>query len=103
MSFWTVRKKTVVFPETGVAEYLSKNQMVASLRNGSPEFLLLTCVEEEKEIDVRGMLVVHDFLDIFSNDVSRLPPMREIEFFIDIVPGAGVRSSHVTISHDVVM
>ena len=77
------------FPENGVAEYLSKNRMVATLRNGYSEFLLLACAEEEREIDVLSTLVVQDFLDVFPNDVPGLPSRRVIEFSIDIVPGMG--------------
>ena len=31
--------------------------------------------------------VVCEFLDIFSEDLPRLPPVREIEFSIEIMPG----------------
>jgi len=33
--------------------------------------------------------VVGDFSDVFPEDVPGLPPTREIEFSIDLVPGAG--------------
>ena len=33
--------------------------------------------------------VVRDFLDVFSEDLPGLPPVREIEFSIDIIPGVG--------------
>ena len=82
-------QKSVLFPEVGVAEYLSKNRMVAALRNGYSEFLLLACAEEEREIDVLSTLVVQDFLNVFSNDVPGLPPRREFELMIDLVPRAG--------------
>ena len=31
--------------------------------------------------------VVRDFLDVFPNDLPGLPPEREIDFPIDLVPG----------------
>nr|GEX70474.1 hypothetical protein [Tanacetum cinerariifolium] len=34
------------------------------------------------------IVVVRDFPEVFSNDSSGLPPLREIEFQIDIIPGA---------------
>ncbi|GJZ76968.1 putative reverse transcriptase domain-containing protein [Tanacetum coccineum] len=34
------------------------------------------------------MLVVRDFLEVFPNDLSGLHPIREIEFRIELVPGA---------------
>ena len=77
------------FPENGVAEYLSKNRMVTSLRNGYSEFLLLACAEEEREIDVLSTLVVQDFLDVFPNHVPGLPLTREFEVTIGLVPRKG--------------
>ena len=32
------------------------------------------------------ILVVKDFLDVFSEKLLRLPPDREIEFSIDVIP-----------------
>ena len=32
--------------------------------------------------------IVCDYPDVFSNELSRLPPQREIEFAIDVVPSA---------------
>ncbi|GJV45628.1 putative reverse transcriptase domain-containing protein [Tanacetum coccineum] len=34
------------------------------------------------------IVVVRDFLEVFSDDLSGLPPIREIEFRIELVPGA---------------
>ncbi|MCI60960.1 cellular nucleic acid-binding protein, partial [Trifolium medium] len=48
--------------------------MVASLR-----------VEEKTEVD--ALSVVREFADVFPDDIVDLPPEREVEFSIDIVPG----------------
>ncbi|GKF90957.1 hypothetical protein Tco_0274658 [Tanacetum coccineum] len=34
------------------------------------------------------IIVVRDFLEVFSDDLSGLPPLREIEFRIELIPGA---------------
>jgi len=42
-----------------------------------------------------GMLVipiVHEFEDVFPEEVPRLPPSREVKFSIDLVPGTGPMS-----------
>ena len=39
-------------------------------------------------LSVFDILTVSDFLDVFSEELPRLPPHREIEFAIDVVPGA---------------
>ncbi|GJY86015.1 putative reverse transcriptase domain-containing protein [Tanacetum coccineum] len=48
---------------------------------------LLSCIktDEKKPEDIR---IVSDFPEVFLNDFSGLPPVREIEFRIDLIPGA---------------
>nr|GEY86686.1 putative reverse transcriptase domain-containing protein [Tanacetum cinerariifolium] len=41
-------------------------------------------VDEPKLSDIS---VVRDFVDVFSKDLSGLPPQRQVEFRIDLVPG----------------
>jgi len=33
--------------------------------------------------------VVHEFEDVFLDEVPGLPPSREVEFSIDLIPGIG--------------
>nr|GEX51742.1 reverse transcriptase domain-containing protein [Tanacetum cinerariifolium] len=42
-------------------------------------------VDEPKLSDI---LIVRDFVDVFLEDLSGLPPQRQVEFRIDLVPGA---------------
>ncbi|GJV77235.1 putative reverse transcriptase domain-containing protein [Tanacetum coccineum] len=47
----------------------------------------LVCIKaDEKKLD--DILVVRDFPGVFPDDLSRLPPVREIEFCIDLIPWA---------------
>nr|GFB80537.1 hypothetical protein [Tanacetum cinerariifolium] len=47
----------------------------------------LACIKaDEKKLD--DILVVRDFPEVFPDDLSGLPPVREIEFRIDMIPGA---------------
>ncbi|GJV33653.1 putative reverse transcriptase domain-containing protein [Tanacetum coccineum] len=48
---------------------------------------LLSCIkaDEKKPKDIR---VVRDFPEVFPDDLSGLPPVCEIEFRIDLIPGA---------------
>nr|GFB85724.1 putative reverse transcriptase domain-containing protein [Tanacetum cinerariifolium] len=46
----------------------------------------LSCIKaDEKELD--DIRIVRDFPEVFLNDLTGLPPMREIEFRIDLIPG----------------
>nr|GFD56113.1 putative reverse transcriptase domain-containing protein [Tanacetum cinerariifolium] len=41
-----------------------------------------------KEQKREELVVVRDFLEVFPDDLSRLPPSREIKFHIELVPRA---------------
>ncbi|GJY70172.1 reverse transcriptase domain-containing protein [Tanacetum coccineum] len=40
------------------------------------------------ELTLRDILIIRDFEDIFLDDLSGLPPQRQVEFRIDLIPGA---------------
>ncbi|GKE95021.1 putative reverse transcriptase domain-containing protein, partial [Tanacetum coccineum] len=40
------------------------------------------------EPKLKDIPVVREFTSVFSEDLSGLPPSREVEFFIDLIPGA---------------
>ncbi|GKB83085.1 putative reverse transcriptase domain-containing protein [Tanacetum coccineum] len=44
--------------------------------------------EKAKEQKQEEIVVVRDFLEVFLDDLSGLPPIQEIEFQIELVPGA---------------
>ena len=39
------------------------------------------------KLKIDDVPIVHDFLEVFPEDLPSLPPDREIEFEIDLVPG----------------
>ncbi|GKD43562.1 hypothetical protein Tco_1268207 [Tanacetum coccineum] len=43
---------------------------------------------EAKEQNQEEIVVVRDFPEVFPDDLSGLPPIREIEFHIKLIPGA---------------
>jgi len=47
-------------------------------------------VEEKEGTSI--IPVVHEFEDVFPDEVPGLPPSREVEFSIDLVPGTGPMS-----------
>ncbi|GJT28463.1 putative reverse transcriptase domain-containing protein [Tanacetum coccineum] len=49
----------------------------------------LACIKaDEKKFD--DFRVVRDFPEVFPDDLSGLPPVREIEFLINLIPGASL-------------
>ncbi|XP_057439895.1 uncharacterized protein LOC130731637, partial [Lotus japonicus] len=82
-------RKKVVFPDSDLFEYLSINHISASLSEGTQKYFSLLSLEGKKESNIQGIPVVRDFADVFPGDVPGLPPVRDVEFVIDIVPGTG--------------
>ena len=46
-------------------------------------------VKNETELKLEDIAVVKEYPDVFSEELPGLPPDREIEFFIDLLPGSG--------------
>ncbi|XP_027357482.1 uncharacterized protein LOC113866883 [Abrus precatorius] len=51
-------------------------------------FMVMFSLEVESAVELECIPVVREFLEVFPEDVSELPPKREIEFTIDLIPGA---------------
>ncbi|GKF36670.1 hypothetical protein Tco_0113428, partial [Tanacetum coccineum] len=43
---------------------------------------------DEKKLE--DILVVREFPDVFPEDLPGLPPVRQVEFQIDLIPGAAL-------------
>ena len=82
-------RKIVIFPEAGVSEFLSANQVGVHLKEGTQEYVSLASVEVNREVRLEVIPVVQDFMDVFPADIPGLPPERDIEFSIDLLPGTG--------------
>ncbi|MCI40649.1 retrotransposon protein, partial [Trifolium medium] len=52
----------------------------------------------ESGVKMEELPVVCEFLDVFPGDVSNVPPEKEVEFTIDLVPGTGPISIRLSVS-----
>lgn len=57
------------------------------LRKGCTTYLAHVIDNQVKKQELENIHVVREFRDVFLNDLLGLPPDREIEFSIDLVPG----------------
>ncbi|GJU71168.1 putative nucleotidyltransferase, ribonuclease H [Tanacetum coccineum] len=77
-------KAEIVFHEKVVRLPLPDGKVLRVLGERPDEKVrFLMGVKKQEEI-----VVVSDFLKVFSDDLSGLPPIREIEFRIELIPGA---------------
>ncbi|KAI3670853.1 hypothetical protein L1987_87495 [Smallanthus sonchifolius] len=61
---------------------------VKSLRRGCGAYLAYVTNTEAKSVDLSEVPVVQEFADVFPDDLTGVPLEREIEFQIDLQPGA---------------
>lgn len=78
----------VIFRIPGQSEFYFENGQVYSflVRLGALEHTPLENTPKEK-VKLGDVPVVRKFPEVFPEDLSGLPPDREIEFSIDIIPG----------------
>ncbi|XP_061369612.1 uncharacterized protein LOC133312436 [Gastrolobium bilobum] len=85
--------KRVIVPRdeanSTTSTFTSVLQVSKALREGSQGYIFMGVVEEKKKTDLSKILVVSEFIDVFPEEVTQLPPEREIEFSIDLIPGVG--------------
>jgi hypothetical protein len=94
------RKKEVIFRSPSQEEFklcgsqvratpplLSAIQARQSIKSGAQAFLPYIKSEPEGEHKLEDIHVLRDYLDIFTEVITGLPPDREIEFTIDLMPG----------------
>ena len=65
------------------------NAMTASkmLRKGCQGYLEFVVDRRQEGTRLEDIPIVKEFPDVFPNDISSLPPDREVEFTIDLIPG----------------
>ncbi|KAA3470931.1 DNA/RNA polymerases superfamily protein [Gossypium australe] len=57
------------------------------LRKGYESYLAFVLNTQESEVKIESVPVVCEYLDVFPEELPGLPPTREVEFGIELVPG----------------
>ncbi|XP_058782496.1 uncharacterized protein LOC131656981, partial [Vicia villosa] len=81
--------KTVIFSEDVIVEDLemTARQVDKAMKDGDAVFMLIASMEVKKKAVSSDLPVVCEFPEVFPEDVRELPPEREVEFAIELVPG----------------
>ncbi|GAU31786.1 hypothetical protein TSUD_22320 [Trifolium subterraneum] len=64
------------------------HQMIQYLAASNNCFSIMFTIDPKPSLGSSDIPIVCEYLDVFSDDVVSLPPEREIEFSIDLVPGS---------------
>ena len=57
------------------------------LRKGCETFFALILDSKRGQVDVEKIPIVREFQDVFPKELLGIPPKREVDLSIDIVPG----------------
>ena len=82
-------EKRLFFPDSEELELVSPQGMVKEIQGGVQCFIIFARMDVGEKEGTSVIPVVHEFEDVFPDEVPRLPPSREVEFFIDLVLGTG--------------
>jgi hypothetical protein len=93
------REKVVIFQLPGVERFkfngscmratpplLSAIQAIRNIRQGALAFLAYVTAKPEANHKLKDIPVVCDYPNMFAKAATGLPPDREIEFTIDLIP-----------------
>ncbi|XP_020236969.1 uncharacterized protein LOC109816383 [Cajanus cajan] len=82
-------EKSISFGECKSTEFLSAADIKTCLKDNEKVYMILASLTLETDSKLDEIPLVREFPEVFPKDVSSLPPEREIEFSIDLVPGVG--------------
>ncbi|GAU33554.1 hypothetical protein TSUD_143470, partial [Trifolium subterraneum] len=86
-------EKTVIFPKSeGSLSLMNGEEVKESLNDHGELFMVFGSLKLEGGVKLEEIPVVSGFSDVFPEDISDLPPEREVEFSIDLVPGTSLIS-----------
>ena len=87
-------RRRIVFPETEGLEVVTSHEAEKDMKQGYTCFVL---VAQEKKISneehISRIQVVDEYVDVFPDEIPELPPRRDIDFSIDLIPEAGLVSA----------
>jgi len=64
------------------------------MKEGATCFVVVAHTEKKStEEQIRSIPVVDEYVDVFPNEISELPPSRDIDFSVDLILGASLVSA----------
>ncbi|XP_027337198.1 uncharacterized protein LOC113850873 [Abrus precatorius] len=82
------RERTLIFDVTMAEVPRLMSQGAWENMVNAKAFMVMFSMEAKSVVEPEYIPVVRDFLEVFPEDISELPPEREIEFAINLIPGA---------------
>ena len=88
------KRHKVVFPESEGLKLISTNRALKEIEERATRYMIVAQGEKKSsEEKIRSIPVVDEYADVFLDEIPELPPSRDIDFSIDIIPGVGLVSA----------
>jgi len=82
-------RRRVVFPDTAGLEFISSNQAVKEIEAGATCYMIVAHAERMSTAEkISRIPVVDEYADVLPDEIPELPPSRDVDFSIHLIPGA---------------
>jgi len=66
---------------------------VKEIEDGATCFMIVANAKKLSTAErISRITMVEEYADVFPNEIPELPPSRDVDFTIDLIPGAGLVS-----------
>jgi len=82
-------RRSLVFPKHEGLELISAQRAINEVEAGATCFMIVAHAEKNSTAEKISMIpVVEEYADVFPDEILELPPSRDVDFSIDLIPGA---------------
>jgi len=83
-------RRSLVFPEHEGLELISTREALKALQEGAKCFMVVAQPEKKSAVEfLQSIPFASEYANVFPDEVPGLSPSRDIDFTIDLIPGAG--------------
>ena len=77
-------------PEHEGLELISAQRAINEVEAGATCFMIVAHAEKNNTAEKISVIpIVEEYADVFPDEIPELPPSRDVDFSIDLIPGAG--------------
>lgn len=87
INFFEKKLLFLTLEEEEYVRYVSTKELKMLLADEAKIFALFASMSDGSKVSLLDIPVICEFPKVFPEDVSELPPEREVEFAIDLIPG----------------
>jgi len=80
----------LIFPEHDELELISAQRAINEVEAGATCFMIVAHTEKNSTTEKISVIpVVGEYADVFPDEIPELPPSRDVDFTIDLIPEVG--------------